>query len=280
MAQNNIRILYDNVIDSATLTASTTTSGFPVTNLQKEQKGFVWRSTTTSATVTAVWTSTQTLSAVVLPFCNLTSSSTIRIKLYTNAADSIPVLDTGIIPSGAYTPTDLWGGWSNISTSGVNAYNYGGGTYARAWFTSTPCKKVEIILADSTNPAGYIELSRIVCGSYWSPSVDVEFGINLSYLDTSEQSRSESGNLITSNGTIHKTMDFNLGSIVETDRNKALSILRGNGLRKPLFISVFPEDSDTVKEQNYQIYGKLNNLSSITHQFYALYSLPLTIQEI
>lgn len=279
MAQNNLRILYDNVIDSSTLAASSTTAGFPVTNLQKEQKGLVWRSTSTSATVTATWSTAQSLSCVLLPFCNLTSSATIRIKLYTLTTDTTPVLDTGAVNAGAYTPTDLWGGLSNISSS-VNAYNYGGGTYARSWFAVTSARKMEVIIADSSNPAGYLELSRIVCGAYWSPQINADFGVTLGYLDTSEQQRSESGNLITSNGTIHKTMSFDLGSIVENDRNKMLSILRGNGLRKPMFVSIFPEDTDVVKEQNYQIYAKMNNLSALTHQFYSLYSSSISLEEI
>lgn len=250
MPQNNLRILYDNVVDSSTLTASSTTSGFPVTNLQKEQKGLVWRSTSTTATVTATWSNTQSISCVLLPFCNLTSSATIQVKLYTNAGDSIAVLDTGAVNAGAYTPTDLWGGLSNISSS-VNAYNYGGGTYARSWFALTSAKKMEIIISDSTNPAGYLELSRVVCGAYWTPSVNADFGINIGYLDTSEQQRSESGNLITSNGTIHKTMDFNLSSIRETERNNMFSILRGNGLRKPIFVSIFPNETQSLNLLSY-----------------------------
>jgi hypothetical protein len=280
MAQNNLRILYDNVIDSSTLTASSTTSGFPVSNLQKELKGLVWRSTSTTATVTATWTTSQSLSCVILPFCNLTSSATIRVKLYTLTTDTTPVLDTGAVNAGAYTPTDLFGGWSNISTSGVNAYNYGGGTYARSWFNATSARKMEVIISDTTNPAGYIELSRIVCGAYWSPSINASFGVELGYLDTSEQRRTEAGNLITSNGTIHKTLTFNLDSITENDRPKMLSLIRGNGLRKALFVSVFPLDDDVVKEQSYQIYAKFNNLSVLTHQFYSLYSSSLTLEEI
>lgn len=279
MAQNNLRIIYDNVIDSATLTASTSASGLPVTNLQKEQKGFVWRSTTTTATITATWTLTQTLSGVVLPFCNLTNAATLQIKIYTNTTDTTPVLDTGVVSAGAYTPTDLWGGLSNIST-GVNAYSYGGGTYARDWFATTQGKKLEIIITDTTNSSGYIELSRIVCGNYWSPTFNTGYGVGVGYDDTSEISRTESGNLITANGTVHKTLTFDMSWLTETDRVKMLSILRGNGLRKPIFISIFPDDAVLTKEQNYQIYGKLNNLIQITHPMYSIYASSLDIKEI
>lgn len=279
MAQNNLRIIYDNVIDSATLTASTTASGLPVTNLQLEQKGFVWRSTATTATITAVWTTAQTLSGVILPFCNLSNTATIQIKIYTNAADVTPVFTAAAVSAGAYTPTDLWGGLSSIST-GVNAYSYGGGTYARDWFTATSGKKLEIIITDTSNPSGYIELSRIVCGNHWSPVYNTGYGAAIGYTDTSEIARTESGNLITANGTVHRTMTFDMAWLTEADRVRMLSILRGNGVRKPIFISLFPDDAIVAKEQNYQIYGKLNNLAQITHPVYSIYSSSIDIQEI
>lgn len=279
MAQNNLRILYDNVIDSATLSASTTASGLAVTNLQKELKGLVWRSTTTTATITATWTNAQTLNCVILPFCNLSSTATIQVKVYTNAADATPVLTTTAASAAAYTPTDLWGGLANISTS-VNAYSYGGGTYARSYFTATSGKKLEIIITDTSNPAGYIELSRIVTGSYWAPVYNTSFGVSVGYVDTSEQNRTESGNLITYNGTVHKTMGFDLSYLTEADRVRLISILRGNGLRKPIFVSVFPADDAVAREQNYQIYGKLTNLAAISHPMFSIYASSVQLEEI
>lgn len=274
MAQNNLRIIYDNLADSATLTASSAASGLPVTNLQREQKGYVWRSTTTAAQIiTATWTTDQTLSGVALPFCNLTNSATINVKLY-NATNTL-LLDTGNISAGTYTPTDL----GSIST-GVNAYSYGGGTYARAWFAQTTLvRKLEVIVTDN-NPAGYLELSRLVCGNAWSPVYNTNFGLSIGYTDTSEQSRTEAGNLVTANGSVHKTLNFDLQWLTDTDRTKMLSILRGNGIRKSIFVSVFPDDTDITKEQQFQIYGKISNLTQITHPLYTIYSTSLDIQEI
>jgi hypothetical protein len=278
MAANNLRIIYDNVADSATLTASTTASGLTVNNLKTEQKGFVWRSTGTSATITATWSSAQTISGVVLPFCNLTSNATIQVRLFTNTGDATPVLNTGAQSARAYTPQDVFGGFTQ--PAGVNAYSFGGGSYARSWFAATVARKIEVIINDAGNSSGYIELSRLVCGNYWSPTYNTEFGLSLGYRDTSEQTRSESGNLITTNNTVHRTLNFNLNWLVDTDRTRMLSILRGNGLRKPLFVSIFPEDASLTKEQEFQIYGKLVNTNSITHPVYSVYTTTVDIEEI
>jgi hypothetical protein len=277
MAQNNLRIIYDNVIDSATLTATSAAAGLPVTNLQLEQKGFVWRATSTSATITAVWDTSKTLNSVVLPFCNLTASATINIKVYTNAADVTPALDV-TASAGAYVTTDLWGG--SAAPSGVNAYSFGGGSYARRWFSTVTGKKLEITISDSTNPSGYIEASRIVCGQYWAPVYNTSFGVTIGYIDNSIQSRTEAGNLVTSTNAMHRTLAFNLDFLTDADRVRLLSILRGNGIRKPLFVSVFPEDADIAKEQNYQIYGKMTNLNQINHPVYTIYASSLNLEEI
>jgi hypothetical protein len=277
MAQNNLRIIYDNVIDSALLSASSAASGLPATNLQRDAKGLVWRSTSTTATLTATWSTAQTLSGVVLPFCNLSASATIRVRVYTNTGDTTPVRDTGIVSARAYAPEDIWGGAAPTS---VNSYSFGGGSYARCWFQPAVGRKLEITLTDSSNPSGYLEAGRLVVGAYWSPAYNTNFGVSIGYGDTSTQTRTESGNLVTTVKPIYRTLNFDLQWLTETDRVRMLSILRGNGLRKPLFVSVFPEDADVSKEQNYQLYGKMPGLNAITHPLYTVYSTSVSLEEI
>jgi hypothetical protein len=277
VSQNNLRIIYDNVADSAALTASSVASGLPVTNLQREQKGLVWRSTSTTATITATWSAAQTLQAVALPFCNLTPTATIRVQVYANIADTMPVRDTGPQPAGAYIPDDIWGGNPSLS---VNSYSFGGGTYARLWFGRSIGRRMEITISDPNNPAGYLEVNRLVCGNYWSPTYNTSFGLSIGYADSSTQTRTEAGNLLTTAGTLHRTLDFDLQWLTAKDKTQMLSILRGNGLRKPMFVSVFPQDVDKTKEQQYQIYGKLTDLAKLTHPVYSVYSSSISLQEI
>jgi hypothetical protein len=282
MAQNNLRIIYDNDIDSATLTVSpAAAAGLPVTNLQKDQKGLVWRSTSTTATLTATWTTAQIFNSVVLPFCNLTPTATIRVRVYTNTTDIVdtatPVRDSGTVNARAYVPGDIWGGAPSTS---VNAYSFGGGSYARCWFAAATGRKIVITLVDTSNTSGYLEASRLVCGEYWSPTYNTNFGVSIGYADTSTQTRTEAGNLVSVIKPIHRTLNFDLQWLTDADRVRMLSILRGNGLRKPLFASVFPEDGDPIKEQNYQLYGKITGLNPVTHPLYTIYSSSLTLEEI
>ena len=79
MAAKNLRVVYQNLVNIATTTvvASTTASNTSAANLKLDSKGSVWRSTGTTATITVTFAADQEVAAVIIPFCNLTSSSTI-----------------------------------------------------------------------------------------------------------------------------------------------------------------------------------------------------------
>lgn len=311
MASNNLRIIYQNIIDlsSTTSTASSTaSSSTPVTNLKLDSKSQVWRSgpgiqntigNTSLFTVRAnlVISSTTGITnivgGVILPFCNLSSTATIRVRGYTGTAAQpgtgvAPVgiagttiqFDTGTILASPYQNFGLWN-WGSIPL-GVNSYSYGGGTYARAWIP-TPAA-VNSILIEILDPAcvnNYIEISRIVAGSYWSPKYNTSFGLSTGSQDLSQHERSQSGDLITNRGIRYRTMKFDLNWLPPADRLEFTRILRGNGLPRPLFISLFPNNSeDWDKEQAHQIYGKLSTLQDITHPIFEMYSTSIEIEEI
>src|SRR5438874_12331165 len=93
----NIRVIYNNAADRATLTADTTAGSLAVTNLLSDIKSAVWRATKTSGTITATWTKAEPIGGVILPFCNLSSEALVRVRGYANVNDTTPLFDTGNI---------------------------------------------------------------------------------------------------------------------------------------------------------------------------------------
>ena len=274
---SNLKILYNNVADSATISASSTAGSLVASNLLTDIKSDVWRSTGTSATLTLTWSTSQLLSGFVLPFCNLTSTATFRIKLYTNTTDVSPVLDTGAVLACASAPLGLWA-WGAVPL-GVNAYSYGGASYGVGWFTATSCKKITIDIVDTLNSSGYIEAARVVTGSVFTPENDAELNVDYWIDDRSVEARSGGGDLRMDIGTSSKGIKFNLANMNPADRLTIASILKGNGKYKPLYVSLFPNDTDTAKEQLYQIYGKLSGNLSIGHSNWNLFGCPVEIVE-
>lgn len=252
----NLRVCYDNAADTATLSASSTAGTLVVANLQNDSKAVPWRSTGTTATLTATWADLQTIGIVALPWTNLTAAATIRVRGYTNIGDTVgvatPVFDSGAVIACRAVTTYLRG-----VPSGVNSFAFGGASCAIAYVPPGPVRKLVIDLVDGGNAAGYIEASRLVCGAYWEPAVNAEVGVTLSLVDTSMQTRTEAGELKTDPAPRYKKLSFDLRMLKTADRNMLWRIARGNGITVPMFVSLLPSAADATDEDLYQIYGKL-----------------------
>ena len=272
-----MKIIYDNVADTATLSASTTAGSLVVGNLKTDLKSEVWRSTSTTATITAIYTTPQLISGVILPFCNLTSTALFRLKLYTNVADTSPVLDTGDVYACANVTLGSWL-WGSTPL-GVNAYSYGGAAYGRVWCTPTACKKFELIITDTANTSGYIEAGRLVAGSYFSPQNDAEMGLDWDNEDRTKNERTDAGELRSDIGTQNACIKFSLENMTPSDRAQVMNIMKNCAKFRPIFVSLFPDDADPTKEQQYQIYGKFKDTLAIGHSNWNLFSSSITIEE-
>lgn len=275
---NNLRVLHDNAANRVTsLTASTTSGSLAAANLLTDRKAEVHRATATSVTYTAVWSSAQLMSMVALAFTNYTSTATIRARAYTLAADVSPAVDTGAVLACGYSPLTLWP-WGTVPL-GVNAFSYGGGTYARAYFTPGAYEKLVIDIVDADQPAAYVEASRLICGAYWAPEYNPAYPATARVNDTTANSRSQAGDLRSDVGTVSRSLPLNLDWVKPTDRARLWNILRGSAKSGLVFISLFPEDADPELEQAHQIVGKLASDLAISHPMFGNFSAPLEVEE-
>ena len=274
----NLRIIHHNAADLAAISASSQSGALSVTNLLTDIKSEVWRSTGTHATLSAVFPLTSLIAAVALPFCNLSSAATLRVRGYALAADAVPAFDTGAVQACAHQPLGAWD-WG-LEPLGVNAFSYGGGAYGRIWFAPAWVEKLEIDIDDALNPAGYIEASRLLAGMYWSPESNADYGASLTADDASQHYRNEGGDLLTNVGPRSRKLALSLTAMSPPDRSKLMAILRGNGKSRPVFISLFPESDDPLLEQDHQVYGKLPDAAAVATPQFERYSTSITVEEI
>jgi hypothetical protein len=274
---NNLRVVYDNAADRATIVASSTAGTLVASNLSTDYKSEVWRSTGLTATLTITWPTAELIGMVALAFASLSSAATFRVRGYQNDDDSTPLFDVdGFACYGADFDAFPWG----TVPLGVNAYSYGGGAYGVLWTPVHACQKIVLDIADS-NPLGYIEASRLVCGTYWEPIYSAESGATVGITDTSKNERTDAGDLRTDRGTIHKTLSFDLNVMPKEDRDALYNILRGNGMFKPVYISLVPVyDEDETGEQIFQIYGKVSKSANIKWAYAHMFSTKLEIEEV
>lgn len=250
-----LRVIHRNDADQATsLAASTTAGALVAAYMQNDYKGQAHRSTGTSVTYTLTWTGGVTIGAVALPATNLTSAATLRVRLYSDTGCTALLQDSG---TNTACPGLAAGPWTWTATFNANAFAYGYTSKAVAWFETQQAgvKGMKIDLADSGNPAGYIDCARIVSGPWWQPTWGAEAGATTLVVDNSTNARTDAGDLPSDRAPMHQELTLPLPMLTEAERAQLAQIMRANGVWKPVFVSLMPR-AGTAGEQDHMLYGK------------------------
>jgi hypothetical protein len=166
------------------------------------------------------------------------------------------------------------------SSKNVNEFSQGQGVYSRVWLNnSTSLNYLTIDFYDNNNSLGYLDASRLVVGTYWSPTYNTGFGLPKGSVDTTSNDRSEAGDLLTTRGIRYDTMSFEIPWMTVEDLTQFNYIRKLCGKTKPVYVSLFPEDSMPEKESSWQIYGNLTELEALTHNDPLLFSSSVSIEE-
>lgn len=240
MATNNLRILYANKLTSAT-------GGLTPSSLLNDYKS-----------------QTSTGSAFTLNTGSLTGKVAVVAMLAENTA-SVTMTVNGIAEVES-TASDI---------SSTAAVGYGGGKYVVVYLTLAEATTSFTVTFNSA-----VRVSRFLIGNYWSPTYNTSFGVQVGYEDLTTVERLHSGDLYSTPGPRHKTLSLDLQYVTDAEKFKLFDIVKLLGKSKPLFVSVFPEDSDLEREQMYSIYGKFTNLPNITYAMFTRYTTSLQLEEI
>lgn len=272
-----MRVIFDNAADRATLQSATATvANMGVSNLQNDVKTKLCRTTTAANGVfnlTATWAATETIGGIVLAFTDCPANATMRVRVYTLATDSTPVYDSTSVAVKAN-----FGNHDSVQTQ--NGIASTGGFYACHWLpTKRAARKVEITL---TSPlGGSVQAGRLIIGDYWEPTIGAEQqGTSMTFVDLSDHFRTESGDMHVNVKPQYRKQTISLPSLDITDRTKMWNILWRNGKVKPLYISLFPNNSDGEIEQVHQIYGRLVANPAMTTPYWKHMSATIEIEEV
>ena len=248
----NIRFIHDFVSDRATLTASTTAGALAATNMQRNEKAAIWRSTGTTATITATWASSVEVDSFALGGANLTATATITIRLFTLAEDTNPVLTIDAAPDASFGA-------------------------AQAWFVKTSVKKTEIKISNADNSAGYIEVSRLCLGRRHEMGYNPKYGATLGFTDRSKSSRAESGDVRTEHQGGSRTLAIDFDVLERPDAEFMLSlIMRDKSL--PLFVSLFP-DAAGWKRAAHSFFAVIADGAKLGYPMLNMWSTGLVLEE-
>lgn len=244
----NIRIIHNNIADTATFTALYTNPYYPVSNMKKDIKSKVWKSTNTTDTLTT-FNLSGNYNCVILAFTNVSAGAALGINIISPGQSDINYL------------------------TGQNKYSLGNTTYARVYFplTNNP------ILSIQVQSEYAVEISRLIIGEYWSPKFNIGVDYTIGVTETATSARTVAGNLLVDYGTRNKSININFPYLLDTELDKFYLIQKSN---KGMFVSLFPESADENKEQIHQVYGKRGNITSISHPMHTQFASSLNIEEV
>lgn len=279
---SNVRLIFPNVADDATLSCSPAEVALlPASNLQLQTRGDLWRSDgeITAQHILGDLAGYQTVSALALVRHNLTATATYRLRLYDAAGqtgtllyDSGTVaLETTLVGWGAFDwGTDPWGS-ATLSDWPV--------PYFVVWFDAVLALSFDLELADTDNPDGYLEAARLVLGATIEPTYNMSYGLELSWREQSKQVRTEGGTLRTDERQAYRRWSFALDHLSPAERGTLMDRFRRIGLRNDLFLSCFPEDTDTDRERDYAGLVKLVETPAMAAHLPATYRTQLVFEE-
>jgi hypothetical protein len=271
----NLRVIYDNVADGCTVTASSTAGALVAANMLADSKTAVHRSVGFSVTYSMVWAAYQSVGAVALPATNLTKDATVRVRVYSGSTEGTLLVDSGVVGACASKTLGLHGWGYPVN---ANAFPFGGASKTAVWLPRQPAnvRRCVVDIFDTSNPAGYIDCARIVAGPYWEALHNPDYGVTSGTADLSKVQRYDSGDTAALRGACYQTMALSLADIPATQRAELNKILRSAGSHKNLFISLLPGiGGDT--EQDHMIYGKRAS-SPFTFDFFNSFSTRIEVE--
>lgn len=274
-----LRAVYDNSCERSTLSV-TGAPQLPVGNLHSNTKNEVYRSAAgvTSVTFTATYFSPEAIGVVAFPFCNFSTTATMRVRLYSDAGCTVLLLDSGTVFCSQ-------GGGAKVAgltaVQSANAYSWGGGVAATCWVVPTQgVYGVKIDVADSANLQGCLEASRLIIGEYYQPVMNAEYGASSVMEDTTTTFRTDAGNLLPDVGTKFKKVSLTLSFMQAADRAGLWKLVNYCGKSQPVFLSVLCGHDDKELEQSLTVYGYFTSASAVACTNYLIYSAPMEVESL
>jgi hypothetical protein len=278
MALSNLRIIYRNLADAATLGASPAlVAALPVANLQTPGRMPARTTSTADQTITGDWGSSQQVNAVVLWRHNLSEFAEWRVELFAGANQTgTKVYDSGGVGGETIPLGDLrWGVdplGTTIQRDWTRAYQ------SVLYFGTVVARSFRITLVDPDNADGYLQAARLFIGAYWSPDRNHDYGASLVWQDDSTQYRTAGGSLRSDVKALSRVINFSLSYMRAADRAAFTDILREVGKVSEVFLSLYP-GAGGAQERDYQVLGKMTSGHSSVHRIVNLWSDQITVSE-
>lgn len=245
-----MRFLWENDLDSGTLTASTEDPNFVASSLVDTRLTTIWKSMTVgSQTIVVDLTNAASVSAIAIANHNFTASVTALIE--GNSSDS----------------------WGAAPVSETITYR---STIMMLFFTAASYRYWRFSFDDPTNTDGFISVGRLFLGEYLQadPSSLIEFPEE--HIRTDSFQTSEGNQLYADEGIGYNIYRYSYRRVEDTQKGNIESMHDTVGKHKPIFFTNF----DTAYTVIEPIYCQIQN--DITFRYFggSKWDYDLTLREV
>lgn len=282
----NMILAFPNRIDEATLSGGSWESTLPVTNIQNRKIGKVARTTNDASGNTYINIDigvSRFVKIVSVVNHNLSSIANWRI-LASNAADFSTLLYDS-------TEVDVWGVIHPYGSLQWGLENWWEGTAsdeeAEDWIPTTThilsstiyARYWRIQFIDTANPDGYIQVGRVFIGDGWQPTVNMDYGADLSWVTDTDSIQALSGAEYFNRTNPYRTATFKLSNMaIDEGLGNGFDITRKAGIDKEVFFIFDPDD--TIHSFRRQFLARLRKLSQIEYPYFDRTSMAFEVKEL
>lgn len=260
-----MRIAWENLIDSATLTAGSEKQSLPAQNVQRNPTAQKWHTAAgvTDSHLLADLGTAQACNVLALVKTNLTPTATLRVRASTSdaTAQSGDLLDTGV---GSPLDADSAGVVENYDSCFVI---FSAAVTARYW---------RIDIADAAL-ADNLQIGRAFLGPAWQPSRSMLYGWGNAWGDESTVRRTDGGQDITNERARRRQMQFRLSYMNEAEMyGNAFELARAQGITRDVLVIGAESGSYAVQQS---LFGRVVLVQPLINETHNVFQTRYTIED-
>lgn len=229
----NVALSWPNRTDLATLSAGSWV-GTTLDNIKNpvySSKARSVNATAASSTVRFAYTTPYSIGCMAVLAHNLSPTATIQYTLY---------------QSGTFT-TILHQATVNAYPGGITTADLPDIPRNHLYFlpSNLTGQSAQIVITDTTNPAGYIEIGRVFMGSVWEPTINASWGLAYSHEIDSRTDFALDGTAYVLRKRPRRTVVFNLDALTDAESvQNYLALQRVQGLDKEVLYAQSMTDTN------------------------------------
>lgn len=144
--------------------------------------------------------------------------------------------------------------------------------------TWTNARYVRILIDDTTNPAGYVQIGQLFVGGGFQPTYNAAYGLKDSWKDRTQITESESGYAFSDPRRRRRAVQFATERLSKTEAAVVHELQRRQGVWGEVLWVPYPHSQQ--ESQRYGFIGRLSELSAIDYPYYSARSTGWSITEI